>query len=1137
MSIVRFISSATIFISTVTENARIFYSIDNSQWQNFSAVQGLTISKIGDTLISAYCSKQGLLDSDVVTKTITVMDRCIQPILTPSGGTFAGSVPVRLSSDTSGSVIFYSLNDPDPRKRVIRDGDIITINPGMTVVRAITAKPGLADSFVTIGNYYVVPMTAKPTISPSTDKFAISASLVVHCATPNATIYYTTDGSEPNHMSMTLADADPLVFEKFGAYTIKVMAFKPPMLQSEVATKTFVIMERALIPLISPVGGEYVGDLDVVIACEEGLHQAEIHYTTNAASTPKLSSPTLACGQRLTLAAPGHYLLRAFVSAADKSPSAVVEASFVLALSPYDELPVNPAALFQVQPLVEIFVVAKDFPRAGGGANAAQCEDRTVRGRLVVLSNPLGHFDIVEPFGGCGTALSLPSVTGQHFAPPIGRSTVKDKAPIASSSSSSSDVIVSSRNSSEVQAQQLGDANVDATVNDGVRHSVFRDDKQFGPDGATPAKLRRWAEEFAAASPLGCQVVTNAGFFNTSSHACIGDIVTAGRVVQTSALHNVNFGIRNGTFVVGYVDAEEVMDSSKPFDALVSGIAWLVRDGKSYVHESVLGGKEDMHSGQTTGSAFATVRSARTALGHDRDGKLLMLQVEGETGRRGMDLYEFAALAVEVGFHAAINLDGGGSATMTQNHSLLSEPSWRCSDGGLADPTGKGVYRCEKPVSTIACIHAAAPPVDLSVVLPSQNTGGDGKGGEIVVNEGGPDGPDASVPRSSDEGPSSGSQPSAYPSTAPLSPSLVPAVDVDEGSEDPKGSDHFTGDPGGGDSDAMTSAPSFRPSSAPSKYVWEYPSYFQDDYKSKTYPSRQWHDDYNSKVQQESDPSASDGGDRKTWAKWLTALFPPDNSTSIDDLHDSLTLYRSSSVILGALLAISFCVHMYYCLSPSSKRPFPDDEINIGNGGPVLGPVVGSASQRRAGAMMDDMIGMRVDLPGVNVRDMELVSPQQQQQQRSLPTQAPAPAPIAAAPPKTKGAKWSPNVPSPAAAAASSSSSSSTAGAAVGTEKSLEETIRSAFKLPTFSSKPAPATQKSKFHTDWQEKLATLDFDDYSEDEEQDVETAELCKRKPIRGKGKGRSEPTLRRAPGGDKKNWDSDDEDGDRPTNPFLR
>ena len=116
---------------------------------------------------------------------------------------------------------------------------------------------------------------------------------------------------------------------------------------------------------------------------------------------------------------------------------------------------------------------------------------------------------------------------------------------------------------------------------------------------------------------------------------CIGDIVTDGTVHQLHDAHNVNFGLRNGSFVVGYVDSAEILDPNQPkFDFLISGLGWLVRNGKSYVRESfsTTGGDNEDMSMQSTGNTFVTVQSARTALGHDREGNLLLLQVEGRHG-------------------------------------------------------------------------------------------------------------------------------------------------------------------------------------------------------------------------------------------------------------------------------------------------------------------------------------------------------------------------------------------------------------------------------------------------------------------------------------------------------------------------
>ena len=70
---------------------------------------------------------------------------------------------------------------------------------------------------------------------------------------------------------------------------------------------------------------------------------------------------------------------------------------------------------YPLQPLpdYEIHIVEKEIP-----SHSSTCSSRNIRGRLVILHNPLGHFDIVEPLGGCTRGqLSLPSLAGKKFRP------------------------------------------------------------------------------------------------------------------------------------------------------------------------------------------------------------------------------------------------------------------------------------------------------------------------------------------------------------------------------------------------------------------------------------------------------------------------------------------------------------------------------------------------------------------------------------------------------------------------------------------------------------------------------------------------------------------------------------------------
>ncbi|XP_068721629.1 N-acetylglucosamine-1-phosphodiester alpha-N-acetylglucosaminidase-like [Montipora capricornis] len=192
-----------------------------------------------------------------------------------------------------------------------------------------------------------------------------------------------------------------------------------------------------------------------------------------------------------------------------------------------------------------------------------------------------------------------------------------------------------------------------------------------------------------------CYMAANGGMFRTRDGKCYGNIFSDGRKVQDSeGVQNANFGIReDGTIVVGYLTEEDVLRKENPFLQLISGVVWLLRNGASYVNESK---KAECRDTEETGTmdVFAGVLSARTALGHDNEGRVMIAQVDGKTHKRGIDLYNFADLLLKLGFVNAINLDGGGSATMVLNGTVINYPSDRC-----------GAFSCPRPVSTIVCVH------------------------------------------------------------------------------------------------------------------------------------------------------------------------------------------------------------------------------------------------------------------------------------------------------------------------------------------------------------------------------------------------------------------------------------------------
>lgn len=189
-----------------------------------------------------------------------------------------------------------------------------------------------------------------------------------------------------------------------------------------------------------------------------------------------------------------------------------------------------------------------------------------------------------------------------------------------------------------------------------------------------------------------CLLAMNGGYFVPRTGECLGNLVADSKIVQLPGKTNAGFGItQDGRFVIGYIPSELV--ESGHVKHLVTGVMWLVRNHQPYVDISKT--VEDM-SAQMTGGDFITVKSARTAIGVDAAGKLMLLLINGKTWHRGIDLARFAELLVELGAQVAINLDGGGSATLVESGIVINYPSDECEE----DPK----FACERKVSSIVCI-------------------------------------------------------------------------------------------------------------------------------------------------------------------------------------------------------------------------------------------------------------------------------------------------------------------------------------------------------------------------------------------------------------------------------------------------
>jgi len=177
-----------------------------------------------------------------------------------------------------------------------------------------------------------------------------------------------------------------------------------------------------------------------------------------------------------------------------------------------------------------------------------------------------------------------------------------------------------------------------------------------------------------------CLYATNGGPFimgqPPTSATCIGYAISNGVAGSNLVSNFASFGLtKTNNFILGVLQPADV--KALDFVQLLTGFGWLVRDGVAQ---------------RSTDTEVAP----RTAIGVDKAGRLLMLEVDGiEATKQGLTLNQLADWFLELGAYQAINLDGGGSSVAYFNGTVVDHPT--------SDDTGRWG---ERRVTTSVCIKS-----------------------------------------------------------------------------------------------------------------------------------------------------------------------------------------------------------------------------------------------------------------------------------------------------------------------------------------------------------------------------------------------------------------------------------------------
>ncbi|MBR6066339.1 MAG: chitobiase/beta-hexosaminidase C-terminal domain-containing protein [Bacteroidales bacterium] len=160
-----------------------------------------------------------------------VQELIANPTFNPAEGTFFNSVDVTLACETDGTTIYYTLDGSDPTDASTAYTEAIHITETATV-KAIAIKNSASSEIVSATYTKTV---ATPVIAPEAGNYNDPQQITITCATDEAIIYYTTDGTDPTAESTSYTEP----FTLSASATVKAIAIKGGMNDSEIASAAY----------------------------------------------------------------------------------------------------------------------------------------------------------------------------------------------------------------------------------------------------------------------------------------------------------------------------------------------------------------------------------------------------------------------------------------------------------------------------------------------------------------------------------------------------------------------------------------------------------------------------------------------------------------------------------------------------------------------------------------------------------------------------------------------------------------------------------------------------------------------------------------------------------------------------------
>ncbi len=333
-------SDLSVSITSSTEGAAVHYTIDGSVPTSSSpVVEGpIDISGHLTTItITAFAAKEGMTPSAIVTGTFAInYDATNPPTFSPAAGTYTSDQTVTISAPDPDATIYYTTDgsapDADTPAHLYTEPIPVSGHGTSVEIRAIAVAPGKTTSSVASGTWTIAyPQAAAPTFSPGADTYTSDQTVTISAPDPDATIYYTTDGSTPDSGNPAHLYTEPIPVSGHGtSVEIRAIAVAPGKTTSSVASGTWTIAyPQAAAPTFSPAADTYTSDQTVTISAPD--QGATIYYTTDG-SAPDSGNPAHLYTEPVPVSGHGTSVeIRAIAVAPGKTTSSVASGTWTIA--------------------------------------------------------------------------------------------------------------------------------------------------------------------------------------------------------------------------------------------------------------------------------------------------------------------------------------------------------------------------------------------------------------------------------------------------------------------------------------------------------------------------------------------------------------------------------------------------------------------------------------------------------------------------------------------------------------------------------------------------------------------------------------------------------------------------------------